>query len=126
MFSSQVNYNKSNCFVRLLTVEIIQSNFSHALNRSQINTHLATHKIVIIFRSVSQTLNVFNFFSISVSRSRRTHDLCIFERSQTFNYTLLKYSSLLKRLLCFCFKNHSGLLEINVFLSPLLVIFSGL
>lgn len=51
----------------------------------------------------SETLNVFNFFSISVGSSRQTHDLCIFGRSQTFNYTLLKYGSLLNRSLCFCF-----------------------
>lgn len=59
-----------------------------------------------ILKDRPRELNVFNFFSISVGSLRQTYDLCIFERSQTFNYTLLKYGSLLNRSLCFCFTKH--------------------
>lgn len=70
----------------------------------------------------SQALIVFNFFSISVGSSRQTYDLCIFERSQTFNYTLLKYGSLLNYSLCFCFTKHRALqILVNTYTSFLYV-----
>lgn len=78
---------------------------------------VSTYIILFFCFDSHAALNVFNFFSISVSSSRQTHDLCISERGQTFNYTLLKYGSLLNRLRCFCFTKRRSLRENYLYFS---------
>lgn len=103
-----------NIYRQLLSTYIIHTHLIYFIDfdagQAGTDRDLPTHLLsILFFRFELAAFNVFNFFSISVSGSRQTHDLCIFELSQTFNYTLLKYGSLLNRSPCFCFTKHRAL-----------------